>query len=184
MPASKLFAVHMQRLGGDEWRSGGRCQFRDSGFNHCRIKPHFRDSRFGTRIKLSGFGIRDSNHMFGIPDSGCGSRVTFSGFGIRDSNHISRIRNSGFAIRDSNRIFGIRDSGLESHFRDSGFGMHMFGIRDSNPEIRDSVLGRPHPRIRDSTSSHSPHNKSETHAPTEYLPKSHTTQQNKITPAN
>ena len=100
-----------------EWRSGGRCQFRDSGFNHISGLNHI----FG--IRDSGCGSRASNHIFGIRDSGFGPRITFSGFGIWDSGFGTRITVSGFGIRDS-------------HFRDSGF-----GIRDSHANhILDQVL--------------------------------------------
>ena len=125
-----------------EWRSGGRCQFRDSGFNHISGLNHIfgiRDSGFRPRITCSAFVIRDS--FSGFSSSGFGIRD--SGFGIRDSNHIFGIR--GFGIRHSNHIFGNRDSGcairdwdgpiLRFGIQDSGFGIrnstHIFGIRDS-----------------------------------------------------
>ena len=102
-----------------EWRSGGRCQFRDSGFNH--ISGSITFSGFGIRasnhifgIRGSEFGIRASNHIFGIRDPGFGPRITFSGFGIRASNHI---------------------------FRDLGFGSHIFGIRDSGFGPRITFFG-------------------------------------------
>ena len=130
-----------------EWRSGGRCQFRDSGFNHISGLQHIfgiRDAGCGIRasthifgIRDSGFGIRASNHIFGIWDSGFGTRITFSGFGIQDSGF-----GTGKAP-SSDLGFGVRDSGLELRFRDSGFRIHVFGIRDSG-------LGWPHPQIRDS----------------------------------
>ena len=79
----------------NEWRSGGRCQFRDSGFNHISGLNHI----FG--IRDLGCGIRASNHIFGIRDLG---------FGIRDSGLESHFRDSAFGIRDSGFV-------RESHSR-------------------------------------------------------------------
>ena len=144
-----------------------------SGLNHIFViwdlgfgtRVTFWDSRLGIRdsglkshLRDLGFRIRDSNHFFGIHDSGFGIWDSGLGrpilrFGIRDSGFRfwdSRFGIPGWEGPSSDSGFGIRDSGFG--IRDSGFGIRDsgFGIRDSGFGIRDSGLGSSHPQIRDS----------------------------------
>ena len=158
------------RFGQNEWRSGDRPAWRDSGSESQsgirEPQSQFRDWGFGIRIPkrdsripipISGFGIRMPKRDSRIP-------IPISGFGIRDSNPQTGVANPNpnFGIRDSNPKagvanpnpnFGIRDSNPKAGFanpnpnfgiRDSGF-----GIRDSNPKTGVVNLN-PNFGIRDS----------------------------------